>query len=330
MHPLLAAQSAQAAQLLTPDVHRYYAGGAGDQLTLGEAEQAWRALRLRPRVLRDVGAVDTSVELLGTPLRTPVLCGPAAAHRLAHPEAEVATARGVAEAGSLLVLSTRSSVEVDEVRAPGPWWWQAYVVRDHGLTRDRAARAAAAGARAVVLTGDVPYLGRRHGATRLDLTGRADPRDSQDPTIGLDAIGLVAEASGGLPVLVKGVLRGDDALACLDAGAAGVVVSNHGGRQLDRAAPTAEVLEEVATAVAGRGPVLVDGGLRSGLDVLCALALGADAVLLARPVLWALACDGADGVRDCLDAVTEELAHCMGLAGCTAVGQVGPDLLHRR
>ena len=330
MHPLLAAQSAQAAQLLTPDVHRYYAGGAGDQLTLGEAEQAWRALRLRPRVLRDVGAVDTSVELLGTPLRTPVLCGPAAAHRLAHPEAEVATARGVAEAGSLLVLSTRSSVEVDEVRAPGPWWWQAYVVRDHGLTRDRAARAAAAGARAVVLTGDVPYLGRRHGATRLDLTGRADPRDSQDPTIGLDAIGLVAEASGGLPVLVKGVLRGDDALACLDAGAAGVVVSNHGGRQLDRAAPTAEVLEEVATAVAGRGPVLVDGGLRSGLDVLCALALGADAVLLARPVLWALACEGADGVRDCLDAVTEELAHCMGLAGCTAVGQVGPDLLHRR
>ena len=330
MHPLLAAQSAQAAQLLTPDVHRYYAGGAGDQLSLGEAEQAWRALRLRPRVLRDVGAVDTSVELLGTPLRTPVLCGPAAAHRLAHPEAEVATARGVAEAGSLLVLSTRSSVEVDEVRAPGPWWWQAYVVRDHGLTRDRAARAAAAGARAVVLTGDVPYLGRRHGATRLDLTGRADPRDSQDPTIGLDAIGLVAEASGGLPVLVKGVLRGDDALACLDAGAAGVVVSNHGGRQLDRAAPTAEVLEEVATAVAGRAPVLVDGGLRSGLDVLCALALGADAVLLARPVLWALACDGADGVRDCLDAVTEELAHCMGLAGCTAVGQVGPDLLHRR
>ncbi len=329
VHPLLAAQSAQAAQLLTPDVHRYYAGGAGDQLSLGEAEQAWQALRLRPRVLRDVGAVVTSVELLGTTLRTPVLCGPAAAHRLAHPEAEVATARGVAEAGSLMVLSTRSSVEVDEVRAPGPWWWQAYVVRDHGLTRDRAARAAAAGARAVVLTGDVPYLGKRHGATRLDLTGRADPRDQQDPGIGLDAIAMLAEASGGLPVLVKGVLRGDDALECLDAGAAGVVVSNHGGRQLDRAAPTAQVLEEVATAVAGRAPVLVDGGLRSGLDVLCALALGADAVLLARPVLWALACDGADGVRDCLDAVTEELAHCMGLAGCTTVEQVGPDLLHR-
>ncbi len=330
VHPLLATHQSEAAQRLTPDVHRYYAGGAGDQVSLGEAEQAWRSLRLRPRVLRDVGTVDTAVELLGTPLRTPVLCGPAAAHQLAHPEGEVATARGVAEAGSLMVLSTRSSVEVDEVHARGPWWWQAYVVRDHGLTRERAARAAAAGARAVVLTGDVPYLGARHGASRLDLTGRPDPRDQQDPTIGLDALAMLAEASGGLPVLVKGVLRGDDARECLDAGAAGVVVSNHGGRQLDRAAPTAEVLEEVVAAVGGRGPVLVDGGLRSGLDVLCALALGADAVLLARPVLWALACGGSDGVRDCLEAVTAELAHCMGLAGCPSLADIGPDLMHRR
>jgi 4-hydroxymandelate oxidase len=330
VHPLLATHQDEAAQRLSPDVHRYYAGGAGDQLTLDEAEQSWRELRLRPRVLRDVGTVDTCVELLGTALRTPVLCGPAAAHALAHPDGEVATARGVAAAGSLMVLSTRSSVDIAEVHAPGPWWWQAYVVRDHGLTRERAARATAAGAGAVVLTGDVPYLGARHGATRLDLTGRPDPRDQQDPSIGLEAIRLLAEASGGLPVLVKGVLRGDDALACLDAGAAGVVVSNHGGRQLDRAAPTAQVLEEVAQAVGGRAPVLVDGGLRSGLDVLCALALGADAVLLARPVLWALTCGGAHAVRDCLDAVTAELGHCMGLAGCASVSEIGPDLLHRR
>ena len=330
MHPLLATQQNEAAQRLTPDVHRYYAGGAGDQVSLEEAEQAWRALRLRPRVLRDVGTVDTCLELLGTALRTPVLCGPAAAHGLAHPEGEAATARGVAEAGSLMVLSTRSSVDLSQVGAPGPWWWQAYVVRDHGLTRERAARAAAAGAGAVVLTGDVPYLGARHGATRLDLTGRPDPRDQQDPSIGLEAIGLLAQASGGLPVLVKGVLRGDDALACLDAGAAGVVVSNHGGRQLDRAAATASVLEEVADAVDGRAPVLVDGGLRSGLDVLCALALGADAVLLARPVLWALTVGGAEGVRDCLQAVTDELRHCMGLAGCAALDEIGRDLLHRR
>ena len=329
MHPLLATQQADAAQALPVEVHRYYAGGAGQQVSVDEAEQAWQALRLRPRVLRDVSRVDTSVELLGTRLRTPVLAAPSAAHGLAHPDGETATARGVADAGSLLVLSSRSSVAIDDVGAPGPWWWQAYVVRDHGLTRSRAERAAAAGAGAVVLTGDVPYLGRRAGATRLDLTGRPQPGDEQDPSIGLEAIALLQEASGGLPVLVKGVLRGDDALLCLDAGAAGVAVSNHGGRQLDRAAPTAEVLAEVVDAVAGRAPVLVDGGLRSGLDVLCALALGADAVLLGRPVLWALAAGGADGVRDCLDAVTDELAHCMGLAGCTSVDEVGRDLLHR-
>ena len=330
MHPLLRAHERAAAQALPPDVHRYYAGGASEQISVEEAEQAWRELRLRPRVLRDVSQVSTDVELLGTALRTPVLCGPTAAHGLAHPEGEAATARGVARAGSLMVLSTRASVGVDEVRPPGPWWWQAYVVRDHDLTRERARTAAAAGASAVVLTGDVPYLGARAGATRLDLTGTPAPGDSQDPGIGLEAIGLLAEASGGLPVLVKGVLRGDDARACLDAGAAGVVVSNHGGRQLDRAAPTAQVLAEVARAVDGRGPVLVDGGLRCGLDVLCALALGADAVLLGRPVLWALAAGGEDAVRDCLDAVTTELGHCLGLAGCTSPLEVGPDLLHPR
>lgn len=329
MHPLLATQQAEAAQALPVEVHRYYAGGAGEQVSVDEAGTAWGALRLRPRVLRDVTDVRTSVTLLGTALRTPVLCGPTAAHGLAHRDGERATAHGVDQAGSLLVLSSRSSVPIDEVEVPGPWWWQAYVVRDHRLTRERAKRAAAAGAGAVVLTGDVPYLGRRAGATRLDLTGQPAPGDEQDPSIGLEAISLLAEASGGLPVLVKGVLRGDDALACLEAGAAGVVVSNHGGRQLDRAVPTARVLAEVVDAVAGRAPVLVDGGLRSGLDVLCALALGAEAVLLGRPVLWALATGGADGVRDCLDAVTDELAHCMGLAGCASLGEIGRDLLHQ-
>ena len=328
MHPLLATHQQEAARLLSEDVRRYYAGGAGEERTLAEAETAWQAVRLRPRVLRDVSAVDTSVELLGTRLATPVLCGPSAAHGLAHPEAEAATARGVAAAGSLLVLSTRATLLPAEVAAPGPWWWQAYVVKDRGLTRARAEAAVAAGARAVVLTGDVPWLGSRGGATRLDLTGAPAPGDEQDPSIGLDAIGLLAEATG-LPVLVKGVLRGDDAQACLDAGAAGVVVSNHGGRQLDRAVATARALPEVADAVAGRAPVLVDGGLRSGLDVLCALALGADAVLLGRPVLWALASGGADGVRDCLDAVTADLRHCLGLAGAARLAEADRSLVQR-
>ncbi|MEX2289967.1 MAG: alpha-hydroxy acid oxidase [Mycobacteriales bacterium] len=339
MHPTLAAQQARAAALLPADVRGFYAAGAGEQLTADEAEGAWRSLRLRPHVLRDVSTVDTSLGLLGTRLATPVLAGPTALHGAAHPDGEAETARGAAAAGSLLVVSTRASRRLEQVPA-GPWWFQAYVMRDRGLTRALVQRAAAAGAGAVVLTGDVPYLGRRPGAARTELPG--DPlvnlaqhltagehggrSTEQDPGTGLEAVEQLAQASG-LPVLVKGVLRADDALACLEAGAAGVVVSNHGGRQLDRAVSTAAALAEVADAVAGRGPVLVDGGLRSGLDVLCALALGADAVLLGRPVLWGLAADGAAGVRGCLEALTEDLAHVMGLAGARSLDEITRDLV---
>ena len=332
MHPLLADQEARAAQVLPEAVRGYYAAGAGEQAARDEAPAAWRSLRLRPRVLRDVSAVDTSLTLLGTPLATPVLAAPTALHGLAHPDGEAETARGVAAAGSLLVVSTRASRRLEEVPA-GPWWFQAYVMRDRGLTLTLVERAAAAGATAVVLTGDTPYLGTRPGATRAALAADplvnlpgADPAGTeQDPSTGLEAIGQLAAV--GLPVLVKGVLRGDDALACLDAGAAGVVVSNHGGRQLDRAVPTAHALPEVAAAVAGRAPVLVDGGIRSGTDVLTALALGADAVLLGRPVLWALAAGGAAGVEACVQALTADLAHVMGLAGARHLDEVGADLV---
>jgi 4-hydroxymandelate oxidase len=330
--PLLADQAATAAAVLPPAVHDYYAGGSGDAASLAEAEIAWRSRRLRPRVLRDVGAVDTSVELLGTRLATPVLVAPTALHGLAHPDGERATARGAADAGSLMVLSTRASTRLEDVPV-GPWWFQAYVLRDRGLTRALVQRAAAAGADAVVVTGDTPYLGVRRtgrgdlGLTEEQLRVNLGPGDlEQDPTAGLDVVAELAAASG-LPVLVKGVLRGDDALACLDAGAAGVVVSNHGGRQLDRAVATADALPEVVDAIAGRAPVLVDGGLRSGLDVLVALAAGGDAVLLGRPVLWALAAGGAEGVRDCLAAVTADLAAVMALAGANTIRDVTLDLL---
>lgn len=210
-------------------------------------------------------------------------------------------------------------------------------MRDRGLTRALVQRAAAAGATAVVVTGDTPYLGARPGAGRTSLATdplvnlaehlNGDERSTeQDPTADLDVIAEIAAAAG-LPVLVKGVLRGDDATACLDAGAVGVMVSNHGGRQLDRAVPTAAALPEVVEAVGGRAPVLVDGGLRSGTDVLVALALGADAVLLGRPVLWALAADGAAGVRACLDGMTTDLAHVMGLAGARNLAEVSRDLV---
>ena len=333
MHPLLADQAERAAAVLQPEVHAYYATGAGEGVTASEAEAAWARLRLRPRVLRDVSRVDTGVELLGSRLAAPLLVAPSALHGLAHEAGEAETARGAAAAGSLTVVSTRASRRLEEVPA-GPWWFQAYVMKDRGLTRGLVQRAAAAGATAVVLTGDTPYLGRRPGAGRqalatdplVNLVGAAAADLEQDPSTGLEAVEELAAASG-LPVLVKGVLRGDDAVRCLDAGAAGVIVSNHGGRQLDRAVATARALPEVAEAVAGRAPVLVDGGIRSGLDVLCALALGADAVLLGRPVLWALAADGAAGVQACLQALTDELAHVMGLAGARTLTEVGRDLL---
>jgi 4-hydroxymandelate oxidase len=329
---------AQARAVLPPPVYDYFAGGAGDEVTLAANEAAWRAVRLRPRVLRDVRHVDTSTEVLGASVRAPVLVAPTAFHRLAHPEGECATAAGAARAGSLLVLSSRASVRLERVaETAGPWWFQVYVLRDRGLTRDLVQRAAAAGARALVLTGDTPYVGRK----RRDRDGVAIPDEDflsnlealtdramaeQAPDVTFDDIGWLRGLSG-LPVLVKGVLRGDDAARCLQAGAAGVIVSNHGGRQLDGALSTAEALPEVVEAVAGRGEVLVDGGVRNGRDVLRALALGARAVLVGRPVLWALAVGGAEGVRLWLEALREDTAHAMALAGAARVADVTADLV---
>ncbi|MBW4041822.1 MAG: alpha-hydroxy-acid oxidizing protein [Acidobacteria bacterium] len=323
-------------------VRDYYEGGSGDETTLVENVRAWRAVRFRPRVLRDVGEVSTSTQLLGSRLSGPVLVAPTALHGLAHPDGEVATRRGTAQAGSLMILSTRSTVPLEQVAAAatGPWWFQIYAMRDRGLTLDLAARAAQAGARALVLTGDTPVVGvKRRRTPGLDVadlhlehlrsqTGRdLSPSDvEQDPSVDLRFIGDLQKAVG-LPVLVKGVLRGDDALACIDAGAAGVIVSNHGGRQLDRAIPTAWALPEVAAAVHGQVPVLVDGGLRAGLDVLAALALGAGGVLLGRPVLAALADGGAAGVERCLMDLHHELAHVMALAGASSPAEVGADLV---
>lgn len=318
MHPVLAAQAQRAREVLPAETWSYLAGGAGDEVTLGEAEAAWRQVRLRPRVLRDVSAVSTACTLRGTSLDTPVLVGPTASHDLLHRDGEAATARGAAAAGSLLVLSSRAGLPVAQVQPPGPWWWQAYVLRDRDATLTAALEARDAGAAAVVVTGDTPYL----GSVRRSSLGELD----QDPSATLDAVGWLAAATG-LPVLVKGVLRGDDALDCLAAGAAGVVVSNHGGRQLDRAVATAAALPDVVDAVAGRAPVLVDGGLRSGLDVLCALALGATAVLLGKPVLWGLAADGAEGVEACLRAVTDDLRFSLGLAGLRSLDEVSRSLV---
>ncbi|GAB3600780.1 alpha-hydroxy acid oxidase [Angustibacter peucedani] len=345
---LLAEQRARAEALLPPDVLTYLEAGADDEVSAGEAESAWRAYRLRPRVLTDVTAVDPSSEVLGTPLATPLLVAPTAFHRLAHPEGEVATARGAAQAGALMTVSTRCSVPLEDVAAAagGPWWFQVYATRDPAVHRALALRARDAGATALVLTGDTPVVGRkpRLDAVRIPdveafwtvnaaphlsagaTSEQADEALEQSPSATADLFGELAALTG-LPVLVKGVLRGDEAVRCVDAGAAGVVVSNHGGRQLDRAVSSAHALPDVVAALDGRAPVLVDGGIRSGLDVLTALALGASAVLVGRPVLWALTAGGSDGVSALLGALGDELRHAMALAGAPTFSDVTRDLV---
>ncbi|WP_257461607.1 alpha-hydroxy acid oxidase [Archangium lipolyticum] len=337
------ALEALARERLPQAVFDYFAGGSGEESTLAENSAAWARLRLRPRILRDVSSVDTSTELLGTPLRAPVLVAPTAFHSLAHPEAELATARGTREAGSLLVLSSRASRRIEAVAShAGPWWFQVYVFRDRGLTRSLVQRATAAGARALVLTADTPYVGLKR-SNRGDCTLPLPDEDFLANLEGLTHRSLAEQApdvtfadidrlrqDSGLPVLVKGVLRADDARECLHHGAAGLIVSNHGGRQLDGALATADALPEVVEASEDRVPVLVDGGVRSGRDVLRALALGARAVLLGRPVLWGLATNGADGVRQVLDSLREDTAHALALAGLPRLSDVGPDLLAPR
>jgi len=326
-----------ARRVLDPAVFDFYAGGSGDETTLAANAEAWRRIALRPHVLRDVTGVDTRVSVLGRALPTPVCVAPVGYQTLAHPEGEVAMARGARRAGALLTMSSRSSLRIEEVAASaGPWWFQAYVLRDRGRTRALARRAADAGAGAVVLTGDTPYLGRRRRDRdpglipeemfRVNLgEGYERALAEQAADVTFDDIAWLREISG-LPGGVKGVLRGDDARACAAAGASGVWVSNHGGRQLDGAVPTARALPEVAGAVGEAVEVYADGGVRTGVDVLRALALGARAVFVGRPVLWCLATGGADAVAKGLAELSGGLAHAMGLAGVTAVGAVDRGL----
>jgi 4-hydroxymandelate oxidase len=336
-----------AQQRMTPAAYDFVAGGSDDELTLAGNLEAWQRIRLRPRVLRDVSAVSTATTLLGAPLRTPVLVAPTAYQRLAHDEGERATARGAAAAGTIMIASTFATVSLSEVAeaAPGATrWFQVYIRRDREATAQLVERAAAAGYAALLFTVDVPVLSLRRRDIRNEFTlppgmevpnvgvalspnaDRVVAGEELEPALTFADVGWLRELSG-LPVLVKGVLRGDDARACVDAGAAGIVVSNHGGRQLDTAVATADALVEVAQAVAADVPVLVDGGIRRGTDVVKALALGASAVLVGRPVVWGLATGGADGVRRVLDELTAELARALALCGARSLAEVTPDLI---
>lgn len=345
--PTLADLEAAAAAAATAEAWDYIAHGAGDEVTMRANVEAWQRFRLRPNVLRDMGDVRVATTVLGTSVAAPVLLAPTAMHRFVHDEGERATARAAARFGTVYVVSMAATTSLEDVAdaAPGaPRWAQMYMLRDRGRTKALAERAREAGCTAIVASVDgaaVPRRSRLAGGALVPpdwfrFPNLAAPGDDTsdimalvsdfDPTLTFEDLARFTEWSG-LPLVVKGVMRGDDAAQCVGAGAAAVAVSNHGGRTLDGVAATAEVLAEVVEAVDGRAEVYVDGGIRSGVDVLRALCLGARAVMTGRPVLWALAVDGEDGVVGLLDHVAGELLRAMALCGRDAVERLGPDLL---
>jgi 4-hydroxymandelate oxidase len=339
---------AAARDRLHPAVFDYFAGGAGDETALRENLSAWRSMRLRTRVLRPVTSVDTTTKVLGCPLDVPIAVAPMGFQRLAHLDGEAATAAAAGTVGAAIALSTYATVSIEDVAAAAPQatrWFQCYVLRDRGYTAELLQRAAASGYRAVLLTADAPAPGdrrrdRRHGYVLPHPPGVAPANlgagamtaaysGELDTGLRPGDIEWIREVSG-LPVAVKGVLHPDDARACVQAGAAALVVSNHGGRQLDAAVATAAALDSVVGAVDDAVDVLVDGGIRSGADVVRALALGARAVLLGRPVLWALAAGGQQGVAEYLAWLIADLDRCMRMCGASSLADITADLIAPR
>jgi 4-hydroxymandelate oxidase len=348
-----------ARERLSRDAYDYYAGAAMDEVTLRENRAAYDRIPLHYRVLVDVSRRDLATTVLGQAVAMPILLAPTAFHRLATEEGERATARAAGAAGTVMILSTLSTTPVEEVvaAASGPVWFQLYVYKNRKATEGLVRRAEAAGCRALVLTVDAPLLGRRErdvrnrfrlppglGVANMLSEGYAEvpevPADSGlaayvasllDPALSWKDVAWLQSITR-LPVLVKGIVRPDDAVRAAEAGAAGIVVSNHGGRQLDTSPATIDVLPDVVDALAARGhriEVLMDGGIRRGTDVLKALAFGARAVLVGRPILWGLAAEGEAGATHVLRLLRDELDLAMALAGAPTVADVTRDLVRR-
>jgi isopentenyl diphosphate isomerase/L-lactate dehydrogenase-like FMN-dependent dehydrogenase len=333
-----------AAEKLDAGVAGYFFGGAGDELTLAENVAAWKGWRLRPRALAGLDIWSTEVELLGGELSMPVLVAPVAYQGLVDPDGEEAMARAAAAAGTVMCLSTlatRRPRPVAEAAPGGRRWFQLYCFKDEGVTRALIEEAVDCGYEAIVVTVDAPRGGNRERDLR---TGFKIPEEfgvpSVEAALGSDravtieeTFALMQPALGWadlgelasdcrVPVLVKGVLTAEDAALAIEHGVAGIVVSNHGGRQLDRCLATADALPEVVEAVDGRCAVLVDGGIRRGVDIAIALALGADAVLVGRPALWGLAVGGEAGARRVLELLREELELTLALCGCASPAEL--------
>jgi 4-hydroxymandelate oxidase len=351
----LAELEMQARSVLSQATYDYFAGGAEDEAALEGNREAFRKWRFRFHILAGAVGPDLSVDLLGQSVAMPVQLAPTATQRLAHPEGELAAARAAAAAGVVYCLSTLATTSLEDVAATsrGPRWFQLYMYQDRGITEDLVDRAMAAGYSAILLTVDAAVLGRRERDFRnawtlppelsyANLTGSL--AKTANVATGSSALNqyfhqletrlawkdlewLVGKSR--VPVLVKGIVRGDDARRAVAQGARGVIVGNHGGRQLDYSIAALDALPEVVDAVGSEGLVLMDGGVRRGTDVLKALALGARSVLIGRPLLWALAVGGEAGVRRMLDQLRDEISTSMILLGVSRVDQLTPALLIR-
>jgi 4-hydroxymandelate oxidase len=332
----------------------YFAAGSSDEVTLQRNRSVFNEILMRPKMLHDISYRDLTVTVLGQTLSMPILIAPMAFQGMAHEEGEVATARAAKALNTIMALSTLSNHSIEEVgqAAPHHMWFQLYVYKDREITKELVNRAYAAGYKALVLTVDSPILGRRERDLRngfhlpehlcainlagqgLSDIGKAGNHSAlashiaslYDNALSWQSLEWIISISK-LPVLVKGIVRGDDAKLALEHGAKGVIVSNHGGRQIDTEVSPIEVLPEVAEAMDGRGELLMDGGIRRGTDVVKALALGAKAVLVGRPVIWALATGGSESVVQCLTMLKQELDLTMALAGCATLQEITPDLL---
>lgn len=319
---------------LAEDLWDFYEGGAGDERTLVENRRAFDRWVLRPRVLRAAASPDASTTLLGATIAMPILVAPWAFQRRAHPAGERALVRATGRAGTVAVISSTAADDLEGVagEAAGPLWWQLYLFTDRGRSADLLRRVTDAGYGAVCWTVDLPVLGLRHRDTRSGFTVPVPPGDEDlmyEQHLTWDHLAFIREHAPGVPVVVKGLLTGEDGALSVEHGADAIVVSNHGGRQLDSSPAGLDALPEVVEAVDGRVPVLMDGGVRRGTDVLKALALGAAGVLVGRPTIWGLAAEGEDGVLGVLEILRLELENAMALTGCRSIGEIGRDLVAR-
>jgi 4-hydroxymandelate oxidase len=350
----LAEYEAAAREAVAGSTLDYFDGGSNDEITLRDNVAAFSRITLYPRMVRGVGRRDTSTTLVGSGARWPVIVAPVALLGMLSPDGEVPAARAATAAGSIFVLSSLSLTPIEDVVAEvtGPVWFQLYVYKDRAASEALVRRVEAAGCSALELTADTPILGRRERdvRNRFELpaglwtpnlaadaaspfpNSRSDsPFEAAidalfDPNLTWDDIAWLTSIST-LPVLVKGIVRADDAVRAVDAGAAGVVVSNHGGRQLDTAPAAIDALPAIADAVGDRTEVIVDGGIRRGVDVVKAIALGARAVQIGRPIVWGLVVDGEEGVADVLTLLRDEFDMAMALCGCRSVDEITIDLL---